>query len=138
MLSVADTIVYRVVLSLEGVRAEGGWMRSSPEQVRRYRQAIAADGPGEDLATVLDDLRRSGHEVTSKVLRGCPRGWRADHPRIGLARHTTLAAARNVPADQLEPGSTCSAAVATAWRAMRPLVEWLRDNVGCREQHWRG
>jgi len=133
LISVTDTIGYRVVLSLEGLLAQAGWIRSAPDQVQRYRRAVASDHTGKQLADWITAARRSGFAIEGKQLATRPRDWPADHPRIDLLRYQTLGASRWIRADALS-GPQCAEAVSSAWRELRPLTNWLSENVGPRQR----
>jgi len=113
VISVSDTIGFRAVLSIDGLTAEGGWLRSSRDQVARYRQAVASEDQGNNLASMCATLVASGHEIRGKRLRGCPRGWSAEHPRLEFARHLSLLGSRSVGLECLDSVAASREAVAT-------------------------
>lgn len=90
--------------------------------------------PGAELAAVLERLAGEGLvPEPDGELRGTPRGWRGDHPRIALARRRGLQVVR-----RWEVGPWISTAeplerARAAWRAAGPLVEWLDTHVGASE-----
>src|SRR5436305_11055276 len=47
-----------VQLSAHGLSCGAGMYMMAPDQLARYRQAVAADGTGGRLAALVDDLRR--------------------------------------------------------------------------------
>jgi uncharacterized protein (DUF2461 family) len=113
---------------------EGGWMRSSADQVQRYRQAVSS-GFGEEAAILVARARNQGLAILGRQLGRAPRGWWADHPGIDLLRYRTLFAASRVPAGSLASGPACLQAVTENLRLMRPLTEWLAEHVGPRRAH---
>lgn len=145
------------VLSASELTVTAGHYRFDKGQVHRYRAAVAGEGElgggaapvggaegggaapegpggpdaGAELAAVLERLATEGFAPDAEgELRGTPRGWRADHPRIGLARRRGLQVVRT-----WEVGAWISTAeplerVRAAWRAAGPLVEWLDTHVG--------
>jgi uncharacterized protein (DUF2461 family) len=133
IISLADTIGYRLVLSLQGLVAAGGWMRSSPDQVQRYRQSVASDLTGREAQSLVAQAQARGFAIEGQQLARAPRGWPADHPRIELLRHRTLFASRQVPARHLATGPRCAEAVAGALRQLHPLTAWLAEHVGPRQ-----
>ena len=132
IITVADTIGYRLVLSLEGLTAHAGWMRSSADQVQRYREAVASEA-GQQAEKLLVRMQEHGFTVEGQQLARAPRGWPADHPRIDLLRYRTLYASRQIPADELASGAACTRATAAALRQVRPLADWLAEYVGPRQ-----
>jgi hypothetical protein len=71
IVAVADTIGYPLVLSLEGMLAQAGWMRSSVDQVQRYRQAIAS-GAGQQPANLLARAQEHGLVIEGQRLSRAP------------------------------------------------------------------
>jgi len=132
IVTVADTIAYQVVLSITGLEASGGMMRSSSDQVRRFRDAVSDKTSGDDLTSIVDHLVESGFQITGRTLRGKPRGWDAEHPRTDLAKHVTILATRQVDSTLIGSGSSCIAAIKREWRSLTPFIEWLVRNVGPR------
>ena len=63
-----------VQLSANGLMAGAGTYHMAPDQLERYRAAVAADGPGRKLEAVVDALRA-----------GPPRGRRDGDPEDGAA-----------------------------------------------------
>lgn len=132
IITMADTIGYCLVLSVEGLTAYGGWRRSSPDQVQRYREAIAADRTGPTAQRLVARLRRLGFAVEGERLIRSPRGWPADHSRMDLLRHRTLYASRQIPARDLASGPDCTQTIAATLGELRPLTTWLAEHVGPR------
>ena len=119
-----------VQLSADGLRVSGGCWRLQPDQVERYRRAVADDLPGGRLATVVDRLRHRGWSIEGDRLVRAPRGHAADHPRIDLLRHRSLHASQEwTPADWLHDRAALDR-VRDAWRELADLNAWLADNVG--------
>ena len=80
-----------VQLSADGLAAGNGMYQFEPPQLARYREAVAADATGAQLARIVADLATAGISVQgSGTLKTAPRGYPADHPRIELLRHKGL------------------------------------------------
>jgi len=123
-----DAVAYYVQVSAEGVMVAGGWYSPQGQQAARFRQAV--DGPrGTELEGMVRSLRRR-FEIDGDPLKTRPRGYDADHPRIELLRHRRLVAIRSYPIESWLGTRKAFTAVRDDWRAMRPMVEWLADNVG--------
>jgi uncharacterized protein (DUF2461 family) len=129
ILNIAGNVVYRAVLSIDGLVAEAGWTRSDRESLARYRAAVANDLSGQDLAGLLGGLVNAGFDISAKSLRGVPRGWTRDHPRLELARYLSLTSSSLVDPRHLEDASRCLAAVRSRWRELTPLMDWLVREV---------
>ncbi|HEY0813766.1 MAG TPA: hypothetical protein VGE11_10850, partial [Pseudonocardia sp.] len=94
-------------------------------------EARCVPDPGADLAAVLERL--AGQELIPDPdgeLRGTPRGWRGDHPRIALARRRGLQVVRRWELGEWISTPEPLARIRGAWRAAGPLVEWLDTHVG--------
>jgi uncharacterized protein (TIGR02453 family) len=76
-----------VKLSADGLGAGSGIYMFSPEQLRRWRDAVADERTGTRLVEVVDELHRQDVEVRSHdVLVRVPAGYPKDHPRAELLR----------------------------------------------------
>jgi uncharacterized protein (TIGR02453 family) len=119
-----------VQVSADGLRVSGGCWRLQPDQVERFRRAVADDLQGARLAAEVEELRRRGWGIDGDQLVRTPRGYPADHPRLPLLRHKSLHASQEwVPADWLHERGALDR-VRDAWRQLTPLNEWLSANVG--------
>ena len=119
-----------VQLSAEGLLVAGGAHGLATDQARRLRAAVAEEWPGPALVQLLDALRSAGFTVQGERLKRVPAEFGPDHPRREHLTLKTLWASR-----LLEPGEwlhTAEAqdAVATAWRQVQPLNDWLAQHVG--------
>jgi uncharacterized protein (TIGR02453 family) len=118
-------------LSANGLAAGRGMFHLMPDQLARYREAVAADPAGAELERIGRTLTGDGIELTGHdMLKSAPRGYPADHPRADLLRYKGLAAFR-----QWEPGPWLSTAAAkeriTGFLAdTAPLTAWLDKHVG--------
>jgi len=119
-----------VQVSADGLRVSGGSWRLQPDQVERYRRAVADDVPGSRLAEEVARLRSAGWSIDGDQLVRAPRGYPADHPRIDLLRHRSLHAAQQwTPAEWLHERAALEQ-VRDSWRQLTALNDWLADNVG--------
>ena len=80
---------YYLQISSAGLLVASGMYMLAPDQLARFREAVAEDSSGEDLEQVIKDLRRAkiaveaGHD---EPLKSAPRGYPKDHPRIERLR----------------------------------------------------
>ncbi len=123
-----------VQVGSDGLMVACGYHDMAPTQVARYRAAVADEARGADLARRCAQLRETGLAIGGTQLRTRPRGVSADHPRLELLRYRNLHAWRSWPPDETLHRPECARRVADAWRAMRPLTEWLDAAVGAAEQ----
>jgi uncharacterized protein (TIGR02453 family) len=121
-----------VQLSAQGLAAASGMYVMAPDQLVRYRHAVADDLPGERLHGIVTDIQRAhGCEVTGHgMLKTAPRGFARDHPRVELLRHKGLVVWKQWPVAAWLGTAAAKDRVAELLRACRPLNAWLADNVG--------
>ncbi|MGH3878974.1 MAG: DUF2461 domain-containing protein [Actinophytocola sp.] len=125
---------YYVELSPAGIRTGGGCFHLQPDQLARYRTAVAEEIHGEALGKIVTKLDKAGWEIKGDRLATRPRGVPADHPRLDLLRHRSVYATRTWPPDDVLHERALLDRVRKAWRALRPFNEWARDHVGISEQ----
>jgi uncharacterized protein (DUF2461 family) len=103
----------------------------APDQLDRYRQAVASDHTGGELEDAIAAIEKHEIGVSGRdVLKSAPRGYPADHPRIGLLRYKGIVAWKEWPVEGwLETAAACDR-VTGFLRATRPLSTWLAANVG--------
>jgi uncharacterized protein (TIGR02453 family) len=123
-----------VQVGADGMMAGGGAFHLQPDQLARYRQAVADGRRGENLRRVLAGLAAGGWEIRGETLRTRPRDYPADHPRLDLLRHRSVYAVRRWPPDDLLHERGCLDRVREGWRALRPFNEWVADHVGVSER----
>jgi uncharacterized protein (TIGR02453 family) len=123
---------FYVQVGSDGLMVAGGYYRMASDQVARYRTAVADDRRGGDLEKRIAAMQ--GLTLAGETLKTRPKGFDADHPRIGLLRHKGLYAWRSWPPDDVLHGPGALDRVAKTWRTLGPLQEWLADHVGPSEQ----
>jgi uncharacterized protein (TIGR02453 family) len=118
-------------LSADGLGAGAGMYHMAPDQLARFRQAVAADATGEALCAVIAGIERAGIEVTGHdTLRTVPRGYPRDHPRADLLRHKGLIAWKQWPVAAWLGTAAAKRRVVDFLHTARPLGDWLAANVG--------
>ena len=120
-----------VHLSANGLAAGSGMHGMAPDQVDRYRRAVASDKTGEELERIISGIEQQeiavhGHDV----LKSAPRGYPADHPRIGLLRYKGLVTWKEWPVEPWLHAAAAKQHVAAFLAASQPLCAWLAANVG--------
>ena len=115
-----------------GAMAAGdGMYGMAPDQLERYREAVASDRTGGELEDVIAAIEKRGIGVAGRdVLKTAPRGYPADHPRIGLLRYKGLVAWKEWPVEGWLETEAARDRVAGFLRTTRPLSTWLAENVG--------
>ncbi|MGH3120300.1 MAG: DUF2461 domain-containing protein [Streptosporangiaceae bacterium] len=125
-----------VQLSGEGLAAGDGMYGMSPIQLGRYRQAVLSEQAGPELEKVIAGIERQGIGVSARgALKTAPRGYPADHPRIGLLRYKGIVAWQQWPVEPWLETVEARDRVAGFLRATRPLSSWLDTYVGAPAAH---
>ena len=120
-----------IQLSAEGLGAGAGMWQLSPEQLARYRAAVASDRTGAELERITARLEQAGITVHGHgVLKSAPRGYPPDHPRIGLLRYKGLTAWREWPVSPWLETASAKDHLIDFLRTSFPLVTWLNENAG--------
>jgi uncharacterized protein (TIGR02453 family) len=120
-----------IQLSAKGLAAGNGMYSMAPDQLERYRQAVASDVTGPDLAAVIGGVEQ--HKITvhgHEVLKTAPRGYPADHPRIELLRYKGVVAWREWPVEPWLATAGAKERITGFLVATRPLAAWLAAHVG--------
>jgi uncharacterized protein (TIGR02453 family) len=120
-----------IQLSARGLAAGDGMYGMAPDQLDRYRRAVADDRTGGELAEVIADVE--GHDIGVSgrdVLKTAPRGYPVDHPRVGLLRYKGVVAWKEWPVERWLETAAARDRVTEFLRATRPLSNWLQENVG--------
>jgi len=120
-----------IQLSADGLMAGRGMYMMAPDQLARYREAVASDRTGNELVRIIEaaakeKIRVTGHDQLKTVPRGYPR----EHPRADLLRNKGLVAWQDwTPAAWLGTRRAKDRLVKFL-HASEPVADWLRANVG--------
>lgn len=117
-------------LSARGLYAGTGYHQLAPDQLERFRAAVADDTSGRALAEATTAAEASGLELAGEALRTAPRGYPRDHPRIALLRHKALIAGRRLPGEGGIGREEAVEHLRGTWRAAAPVNAWLDEHVG--------
>jgi uncharacterized protein (TIGR02453 family) len=117
-------------VSADGLMAGSGYYQMARDQLERYREAVAHDQHGPELARLVAQVQKAGLELWGTSLATTPRGYPKDHERIALLRRKSLALG-----SRLKFGRGISRAdglrfVTRTWRASAPVTAWLDQQVG--------
>jgi uncharacterized protein (TIGR02453 family) len=117
--------------SADGFAAGCGMYQMSPDQLERYRLAVAEDLTGEALARLVAEASQRGMSVHGHdVLKTAPRGFPKDHPRIELLRYKGLITWQEWPAAVWLDSPRAKDRVVEFLRGSEPIQSWLRQHVG--------
>jgi uncharacterized protein (TIGR02453 family) len=118
-------------LTAKGLGAGSGMWIMAPDQLERYRKAVADDGTGEELVGIVEGVRAARIDVTGHHrLKTAPKGYPKDHARIELLRNKGLIAWKDWPAGAWLGRASAKDRVVEFLRTARPLSDWLDANVG--------
>ena len=119
-----------IQLSAEGLAAGAGMWQKSPEQLSRYREAVVGDRLGSELEEIVAAIEKAGITVHGHgVLKSAPRGYPADHPRIGLLRNKGLTAWQQWPVEPWLETALAKDRIVSFFRTVMPLTSWLNTNA---------
>jgi uncharacterized protein (TIGR02453 family) len=114
-----------VQVSAAGVRVGVGYYHAEKEPLAAIRKGIDDDLTGPALLRIVDKLQKTGWELGGETLKTTPRGYAADHPRLGLLRHKSMTFTKDYGFDESIHTPVLLDRVRADWRAGRPLVEWV-------------
>ena len=111
--------------NLDGLQIKGAWWYAGPEQIARFRAAVAVGASGRTLGDIVSSLAADGHEILGDVMKRVPRGYPPDHCRADLLRHRSL-----IAASQFEPDAVRGVEpVYHACERLRPVLGWLAEHT---------
>jgi uncharacterized protein (TIGR02453 family) len=120
-----------IQLSAHGLGVGSGAWQLSPEQLERYRRAVADERTGAELERVIATLERKGIGIHGHgVLKTVPRGYPRDHPRAERLRYKGLTAWREWQPAAWLGTANAKRRIVEFLHDSRPLVDWLRTNAG--------
>lgn len=114
-------------LDREGMLLVCGAYAFAKTDLAAWRAAVDDEARAAALGDVLGGLAAAGIEVAPggvAPLTGVPRGFPADHPRIGLLRWKGCMALRRIPRSAL-PAEVLPEAARAFWKATAGLHDWL-------------
>ena len=115
-------------LSSDGLAAGSGMYMMAPDQLERYRQAVAVDGTGLELAGLVAEATKAGIEVMAHdALKTAPKGYPKDHPRVDLLRQKGLVAWKQWPVGAWLGTAQAKKRVVDFLRAATPLNSGWRS-----------
>jgi uncharacterized protein (TIGR02453 family) len=124
-----------VRLSADGLGVAMGYHMMAPDQLSRYRRAVAEDVAGEELRRVTAAVDAEGIGVVGEdALKTAPRGYSKEHPRADLLRYKGLITWQEWPVEPWMHTAEAKERVVDHFRAALPLQEWLDDRVGPSER----
>ena len=125
--------VHYLHLDASGLMVACGSYMMPPDELERYREAVAADSSGEELVEILAELgRRRSVQLSpggAEPLKTAPRGYPRDHPRADLLRQKGVIAMRTRPSSELQNGPRLRTFVIETFQMCTDLTDWLKRYV---------
>lgn len=118
-----------VRFDLDGLYVQGAWWYADPGQKERFREAVADESAGPELAEIVETLQGKGYEIDGDVMKRVPRGYSPDHPRALLLRHRSLLAKHPLGCDPWLHTPEAVERVHAAFEELRPFLSWLADHT---------
>lgn len=120
-----------IQFSARGLAVGAGMYGMAPDQLDRYRRSVANDVTGAELERLVAALAGQGIATQShESLKSAPRGYPADHPRIGLLRYKGVFAWKQWPVEPWLATPEAKDRISAVLTATRPLCGWLQTHVG--------
>jgi uncharacterized protein (TIGR02453 family) len=120
-----------IQFSANGLGVGSGMYQMAPDQLDRYRSAVADDGSGRELEVLITKLSKRDITVHGHgALKTAPKGYPKDHPRIELLRNKGLVAWQEWPPGEWLGTPGPKKGVKDFLRGCRPLNDWLAAHVG--------
>jgi uncharacterized protein (TIGR02453 family) len=120
-----------VQFSAAGLGVGAGMYMLAPDQLERYRAAVADDSAGTELGGLVATAAKAGIEVTGhESLKTVPRGYPKDHPRADLLRQKGLITWKQWPVARWLGTAAAKDRVVGFFRSSAPVGAWLESHVG--------
>jgi len=120
-----------VVLSAEGLGVGSGMHMMAPDQLDRYRSAVAGEESGPALESIVTTIRGQGYGcAVNDPLKTAPKGYPKEHPRIELLKGKGITVWQSWPPASWLGTRKAEDRVVSVLRAAAPLNQWLAKYVG--------
>jgi uncharacterized protein (TIGR02453 family) len=118
-------------LSAEGLGAGSGMWMMAPDQLERYRAAVAMDRTGKQLERIVKDAKAAGLTAEGHdMLKTAPKGYPKDHPRAELLKAKGLITWKDWGAGAWLGTRKARDRLVEFFEQSKPMNAWLRKNVG--------
>lgn len=127
-----DGVDHYLHLAADGLLAACGVYQLEPDELGRYRDAVADGRSGPALQRVLEELEAAGVQVSdvgAPALKSAPRGYPRDHPRIDLLRRKGVLGSRRLNGPGLADRDAVRDFLVGCYDDCGPLLAWLRRHV---------
>ena len=118
-------------MSKDGLGVGSGYYMPAPDQLERFRAAVADNKTGPQLVKLVDTSRKAGLEVAGHdALKTAPKGYPKDHPRIELLRQKGLITWKQWPVGAWLGTAQAKKRIVDVFEAAKPLNRWLDKHIG--------
>jgi uncharacterized protein (TIGR02453 family) len=100
-----------------------------PERLARFRQAVADQSSGAELAGIAQRLEAVGYQLGGATLKRPPAGIASGGPAGRFLLHKALFVHRDEPTDERIHTDAVLTTCMRHWSALAPLHRWLTGNV---------
>ena len=108
-----------------------GLYMPAPDQLARFREAVADDRTGAEIEKLVETMRKKKIETAGhEALKTAPKGYPKDHPRIELLRQKGLVTWRQWPVGAWLGRRTAKDRIVDFLHGAQPVTDWLAKNVG--------
>lgn len=122
--------IYYIHFDGGGLMAASGHYMMSPDQIQRYRVAVADAKTGPQLSAIVDAARASGMALHEPALKRVPSPFGQDHPRGELLRLKSVTLSKQFGMPKWASTKSAQSKVVDVWRSAGPLNQWLAAHVG--------
>jgi uncharacterized protein (TIGR02453 family) len=124
-------VAHYLQLSESGLMYGGGIYDVPTPALARFREIVDDTRLIGDLEATLEEVADEGFELSAEdALITAPRGYSADHPRIGLLRLKRLAIRRREEPAEWMWTPAARDRIAEGWRTVSVWCDWLDENLG--------
>lgn len=116
---------YYLHLEPGGCFIAAGVYDPQPEQLKRIREAIAADAAPLRAIIAAPEFQRTLGRLRGETLARPPKGYAADHPAIDLLRHKQFLGVHDLTDEQVQAADFPAHMVAVC-AALKPLETYLQ------------
>ncbi|MDQ1604749.1 MAG: hypothetical protein QOE01_2594 [Actinomycetota bacterium] len=124
-----DGMGWYLQLDADGLLVGGGFRAHSSEQLAGFRQGVDDEVYGPELERLLHALDAAGFRREGETLKTAPKGYAADHPRVGLLRHKSLMLVKTFGVPRWLATPAAADRIRESWNALRPLNGWVSKHV---------
>ncbi len=120
-----------IQLTAHGLGAGSGMWEMAPDQLDRYRAAVADDRSGKSLAGIVSKAKTARVDIMGHgELKTAPKGYPKDHPRVELLRYKGIITWKEWPAGAWLGTKKAKDRIVEFMKASKPLNDWLKARVG--------